>query len=60
MNSTHKGKATQPAPSYAGKWKVTSTDKSDGVIKDVDRPATYPQIGPNSKTGFGSENENDD
>lgn len=59
-NSAVKGNADTISPSqvsYAGKFKVISTDKSDGVVMDTARPASYPQIGPSSKTGFGKDND---
>jgi hypothetical protein len=43
------------------KWKVTTTDKSDGSVMDTARPAQAPyanrQIGPQSKTNFGKDEE---
>lgn len=53
---SHKGKASTQAPSYTGKWKVTSHDGDNGSVMDTDRPMNGPYdrlIGPQSKTGFG-------
>lgn len=53
---SHKGKASTQSPSYTGKWKVTSTDKSSGSVMDTERPMNGPYdrlIGPQSQTGFG-------
>lgn len=52
----HKGRASTKAPSYTGKWKVTSTDTDNGSVMDTARPLQGPYdrlIGPQSKTGFG-------
>ena len=53
MNKSHKGQADMKN-GMPSNWKVTVADKTDtGSVMDVDRPATRPQIGPVSKTGFG-------
>jgi hypothetical protein len=38
----------------SGRFKSSQEqNKGTGSVMDVDRPPTYPQIGPVSKTGFG-------
>jgi hypothetical protein len=58
-NKTHKGKANTSGSSWvnSGRFKPTNSQADTGSIKDVDRPPSYPQIGPQSKTGFGKDTD---
>jgi hypothetical protein len=53
----YRGRASTPGSNSqhkVGKWNVTAElQKDTGSIMDVDRPSSYAQIGPQSKTGFG-------
>lgn len=58
-------KASMPNAMPKTKWKITTDDESTGSIMDTDRPYNAPyqvsrQIGPQSKTDFGKDQDKGD
>jgi hypothetical protein len=58
-NKSHKGLADTKGSSWvnSGRFKPTNDPKDTGSIMDTARLPTYPQIGPQSKTGFGKDTD---